>query len=318
MNNRISKRLADRVFRDIVGAYLRNFGFDLSYMRYVLDERPHYRDGRIVRGKPKGWAAGSAADGGIVYINPDLGSVFQYYGMPQGTNPEQFCRQIMGHEIAHEIWREHASPEFQRKIIKEAHQKGFQTPYLKTVPEKQYDEELFCEYLSHLNSYNRRLNMNIRKNFSRVVVYNGQYNFDRLKRFVKEDLGDDLETDPSKLLGGVSDRSKRALMEQRSKLRNQTIVDMADPSSPRYDAKWQARIYNDTTDELPVAQALNESLKALRKKGKKLRGLDLPKEDRRVLLGDAYKVAKEDQEVYNTLLARGVASENMPHNLKKK
>lgn len=160
--------------------------------------------------------------------------------------------------------------------------------------------------------------MNIRKNFSRVVVYNGQYNFDRLKRFVKEDLGDDLETDPSKLLAGVSDQTKRSLMEQRSKLRNQTIVDMADSSSPHYDAKWQARIYNDTTYELPVAQALNESLKALRKKGKKLRGLDLPKEDRRVLLGDAYKVAKENQEVYNTLLARGVASENMPQNLKKK
>ena len=315
MARKLSNDLAARVFRETVAGY-RNFGFDLPYLRYVLDEKPHYRDGRIVRGKPKGWAAGSAADGGIVYINPDLGSVFQYYGMPPGTDPEQFCRQIMGHEIAHEIWREHASPEFRRKIIKEARQKGFQTPYLKTVPGKQYNEELFCEYLSHLNSSNRRLNMNIRKNFSRVVIYNGQHNFDRIKRFMKEEIAPDYERDPSNLLAGISDLGKRAIMNQRSQ-RNRDMVKIVN-SLPYYHPQRQRMYNDDTTLELHTADDLDKSLKALRKEGKKLKGLDLSAADRRVLLGDIYKKAEADQGNYNTVLARAAAEENMPQNLKKK
>lgn len=315
MARKLSNDLAARVFREIVAGY-RNFGFDLPYMRYVLDEKPHYRDGRIVRGKPKGWAAGSAADGGIVYINPDLGSVFQYYGMPPGTDPEQFCRQVMGHEIAHEIWREHASPEFRRKIIKEARQKGFQTPYLKTVPEKHYDEELFCEYLSHLNSSDPIINMNTRKNFSRVVVYNGQHNFDRIKRFWKGDFGDDLETDPSKLLGGLSDQGKRAMMERRS----QTVRNFLDKlDNPRTRPEVEDLFFPPGNNkELYVAYKLRENLEALRRKNQGLQGLDLSKEDRRVLLGDLYRETKALQSIYNTRLARGVASEYLPQNLKKK
>jgi len=145
---RLSKQQADQNLNIVIQCYKSMFGFDLSYMQVILDEQPHYRDGSVVQGKPKGWNAGSATDGGVIYINPDVESVFAFYGMPRNTDVNAFNIHMIAHELAHEIYARHASPGFKRQILNLARSSGFHTVYLDTVPKSKYAEELFCEYLA--------------------------------------------------------------------------------------------------------------------------------------------------------------------------
>ena len=140
-------------------------------------------------------------------------------------------------------------------------------------------------------AYANPYRMNFSRSYPRVVVYE-PHNFDRLKRFEK-DIGEGYETDPNKLLAGVSDRSKRLLIEEKAQRAREMGTD-------------------------PDAIVLDKALRALWKEDQKLRKIGVPMEDRRALLAPYYKTAEKRQARYNTSLARAVASEFMPQNLKKK
>lgn len=141
----------DKLLKLIVNEYKKE-GYDLSNMKAKFSDTPVYNNGKKV---PAGVidpnsVGGSWTNKGIVYINPNRKGPMEYYGKNVTKDPEEFSRLIMAHELAHEIYRNHADDAYKDKIRKAIKDEGFTTDYLKNgVADNKLDEEGFAEYLAH-------------------------------------------------------------------------------------------------------------------------------------------------------------------------
>lgn len=145
-----SQRQLNRLLKLIADEYAKE-GYDLSHMKAVFSKSPRYNDGKPTPRSVMDPAryGGSWASNNTVYINPDREAVLKSYGL-QDTDPEEFSRAIMAHELAHEIYRNQASDAAKKAIREAVAGEGFTTPYLESgIPAHKLDEESFAEYMSN-------------------------------------------------------------------------------------------------------------------------------------------------------------------------
>lgn len=147
-----STRQLDKLLNLIVNEY-RKEGFDLSNMKAKFSDTPVYNNGKKVPADvmdPNSFG-GSWTNKGIVYINPNRKGPMEYYGNNVTKDPEEFSRLIMAHELAHEIYRNHADDAYKDKIRKAIKDEGFTTDYLDNgVSQDKMDEEGFAEYMANM------------------------------------------------------------------------------------------------------------------------------------------------------------------------
>lgn len=143
------ERLA-KLLSVIVNEYKKE-GYDLSHMKAEFSDTPRYTDGREVPAEEMDPDAfgGSWTNTGTVYINPNREGPMTFYGQNGTKDPEEFSRAIMAHELAHEIYKNHATDEDKEKVRKAIAAEGFTTDYLANgVAPHKMDEEGFAEYMA--------------------------------------------------------------------------------------------------------------------------------------------------------------------------
>ena len=138
-----------------INRYRQKYDIDLSYIDLRIDETPYYNNGEPDTDMDPRESAGSWTDKGFVHINPNIDEVMKYYGVTSSV--DEFNKQIIGHELAHEIYRNIADKFFIDEILKQAKDENFHTIYLDHVPQHKLKEEMFCEYMgkSILNNTKR-------------------------------------------------------------------------------------------------------------------------------------------------------------------
>ncbi len=125
-------------------------------MKYILDTRPHYNDGRVATDIDSLDSSGSWTKKGIIYFNPNMYLVFIHYAPSKLELTDEIfkscCFRVVLHELAHEVYNHFVSEEFRNTTIQEAIDNKFSTEYTESVKkqnkENKYREELFCEYLA--------------------------------------------------------------------------------------------------------------------------------------------------------------------------
>lgn len=140
------------IFNKVVQKIKDRLNFDLSYMSFKITDRPVFNNGKINHEMDPKEFGGSWTKKRIIYLNNDPESVMRHYRKRNNFNQKEvieFVEMIIAHELSHEIYSNLASDEFKKKIITAAKNEKFTTEYLVTVPERKYDEEIFCEYLAN-------------------------------------------------------------------------------------------------------------------------------------------------------------------------
>lgn len=140
-----------KFFDHILDQYFKRFGFDLSYMKFIVDNQPVYTNGEPCYEYDEDECAGDWTQLGWIRLNPDMKSVMDRYGVAwHGSDDiEEFTKLIIAHELAHEVWNNIADDQFKNDVIEKANDENFSTTYLETVNTNKLAEETFCEYLAH-------------------------------------------------------------------------------------------------------------------------------------------------------------------------
>lgn len=136
----------DSVFKDVISKYMQLFKFDLSYLRLISTKTPRYTNGYPAK-FPLEQFGGCWTKLGVVYLNSDLAPVVKFYGL-KDKSTTNLKRVLIAHELAHDIYNNHASDEFKQKYVDKAKEENFTTPYLDHVRENKLREETFCEYMA--------------------------------------------------------------------------------------------------------------------------------------------------------------------------
>lgn len=131
----------------VLRAYQNRYGLDLYHMKAVVDERPVYNNGERCYEFYSDECAGDWTKLGWIRINPDLKSVMKRYDVV--ADETEFAKNIIAHELAHEVWNNIATDDFKHEMLDAAKKSNFTTKYLQTIenPSK-LPEETFCEWLA--------------------------------------------------------------------------------------------------------------------------------------------------------------------------
>lgn len=136
----------DPVFKGIIAAYKSTFGFDLSNLRLISTLTPRYTNGHVAV-FPIEQFGGCWTSAGVVYLNADLRPVIAFYKL-QNTSTEDLKKTLLAHELAHDVWHNHANDKFKEFYLTRAKDEKFTTAYLEHVRPDHMKEETFCEYLA--------------------------------------------------------------------------------------------------------------------------------------------------------------------------
>lgn len=137
----------EREIQEVLDAYRRLYGFDLSYMRFRVDPQPVHVDGSPCYELDPDECGGDCTRLGWIRLNPDMRSVMRRYGVDGDV--QEFTRAIIAHELAHELWNSVVSEDFKRDVLDRAERENFSTVYLKTVRPSKLREETFCEWMAN-------------------------------------------------------------------------------------------------------------------------------------------------------------------------
>lgn len=138
-------------FYRIVKKLKDEYGIDLSHMRMKWSRHPRYINGKRSYEFADDETVGSHSSNSTIYINPNLRPVMKRFGISGKVS--DLRRIAIAHELSHELhsrWSDSYNPEFVEKMTDEAKKKGFRTAYTDTVSERDFDKELFAEYMAHL------------------------------------------------------------------------------------------------------------------------------------------------------------------------
>lgn len=146
----LPKGIAEAV-EEVKGKY-KDLGYDLSDIGTKGSTRSRYESGAVTPYSvlPKKLQVGASwvPNDNSVYFNPDLKAAMKLYGV-KGTEAE-FARALAAHELAHAVDQRYADKETRKKLLQEAKDSGFTTPYLEALPfEENRDKEIFAEWLAH-------------------------------------------------------------------------------------------------------------------------------------------------------------------------
>jgi predicted SprT family Zn-dependent metalloprotease len=81
-----------------------------------------------------------------IYLNENMDEPMKAFNIKE--DKDTFTSRIIAHELAHELYNNHASDLLKQEIAKNIKDKKFTTPYLKTVNKDKLEEEAFAEYVA--------------------------------------------------------------------------------------------------------------------------------------------------------------------------
>lgn len=139
------------LFDKTLEIYKKLYKFDLYYMDIEMSDIPLNTNGKPSKFVTKEQFGGCWTTKQIIYINPHFELPVKYY--EKVCDKETYMRIlkiIIAHELAHEIYANHASIEFKKEIKKKIKDENFTTSYIQAldINYEKYDEERFCEYLA--------------------------------------------------------------------------------------------------------------------------------------------------------------------------
>ena len=97
-------------------------------MKVVVDELPVYNNGERCYEFYPDECAGDWTKLGWIRINPDLKSVMKRYDVV--ADETEFAKNIIAHELAHEVWNNIATDDFKHEVLDAAKKSNFTTKYL--------------------------------------------------------------------------------------------------------------------------------------------------------------------------------------------
>ena len=135
-------------FEDIKDQIKELFGYDVSYMKLIISNKPVYNNGKPnIEMNPLKYG-GCWTQNKIIQIadHQHLKKVMKYYKIEKEMSVLNFSRHLMVHELSHEIYNNiltnNEKNKYQQKL------KNFRTVYTDTVSPQKLDSEKFCEYIA--------------------------------------------------------------------------------------------------------------------------------------------------------------------------
>lgn len=136
-------------FNKVLGA-IRNFGYDVSYMKYVIDTKAHYSNGKVVQKEDNVWSS-SWGENRVIYLNPNYQEVMSYFNIEDMTVEYWYTFNI-GYQLAKELYRNHWKEKEKADIYNRANaDRSFHSLYLDSLNGSAgavINEETCCEYFA--------------------------------------------------------------------------------------------------------------------------------------------------------------------------
>lgn len=134
------------LIKRIINAYREKYNTDLSYMKFEDSPVAYFNNGKKVGDDFNLPFGGSWTKKKKIYLNENMDDPMKAFNIKE--DKDTFTSRIIAHELAHELYNNHASDLLKQEIAKRIKAKKFTTPYLKTVKGDKLDEEAFAEYVA--------------------------------------------------------------------------------------------------------------------------------------------------------------------------
>lgn len=134
------------LIRRIINAYKEKYNTDLSYMKFEDSPVAYFNNGKKVGDDFNLPFGGSWTKKKKIYLNENMDAPMKTFNIKE--DKDTFTSRIIAHELAHELYNNHASDLLKQEIAKNIKDKKFTTPYLKTVNKDKLEEEAFAEYVA--------------------------------------------------------------------------------------------------------------------------------------------------------------------------
>ena len=136
-------------FNKVLSA-IRNFGYNVDYMRYVIDANAHYSNGKVVQKEDNIWSS-SWSENKIIYLNPNYQEVLSYFHIEDMSVEYWYCFNI-AYQLAKELYKNHWKEKDKADIYNRANNdKSFHSTYLDSLNGSAgslINEETCCEYFA--------------------------------------------------------------------------------------------------------------------------------------------------------------------------
>jgi len=134
------------LIKRIIEAYKDKYDTDLSYMKFEDSPVAYFNNGKKVGDDFNLPFGGSWTKKKKIYLNENMDEPMKAFNIKE--DKDTFTSRIIAHELAHELYNNHATDAFKSEIADLIKTKKFTTPYLKTVNKDKLEEEAFAEYLA--------------------------------------------------------------------------------------------------------------------------------------------------------------------------
>lgn len=134
------------LIKRIINAYKDKYNTDLSYMQFEDSPVAYFNNGKKVGDDFNLPFGGSWTKKKKIYLNENMDEPMKAFNIKE--DKDTFTSRIIAHELAHELYNNHASDMLKQEIANRIREKKFTTPYLKTVNGDKLDEESFAEYVA--------------------------------------------------------------------------------------------------------------------------------------------------------------------------
>ena len=134
------------LIKRIINAYKEKYNTDLSYMKFEDSPVAYFNNGKKVGDDFNLPFGGSWTKKKKIYLNENMDAPMKAFNIKE--DKDTFTSRIIAHELAHELYNNHASDLLKQEISNRIREKKFTTPYLKTVKGDKLDEEAFAEYVA--------------------------------------------------------------------------------------------------------------------------------------------------------------------------
>ena len=134
------------IIKRIINAYREKYNTDLSYMKFEDSPVAYFNNGKKVGDDFNLPFGGSWTKKKKIYLNENMDDPMKAFNIKE--DKDTFTSRIIAHELAHELYNNHASDLLKQEIANRIREQKFTTPYLKTVKGDKLDEEAFAEYVA--------------------------------------------------------------------------------------------------------------------------------------------------------------------------